>query len=158
MISIRSICAADRESLRHLFAEVWGVPRVVGLGQDYDLTRLPGLVAVENDDIVGALTWHIVDNDCEFVSVNAFVSGRGIASALMEAGVDAARDAGCRRVWLITTNDNAQALTVYQKFGFRLVTLHADAVAKDRQIKPEIPDVAANGIPIRDYLELEMTL
>ncbi len=158
MISVRSIEASDRAELKTMFQEAWGAPRVVGLGHVYELIELPGLVALEAGEIVGALTWNIQNGACEFVSVNAFVVGKGVARLLMGRALDEARTLGCRRVWLITTNDNAQALTVYQKFGFRLSKLHIDAVAEDRRLKPEIPLVADNGIPIRDYLELEILL
>jgi RimJ/RimL family protein N-acetyltransferase len=63
-----------------------------------------------------------------------------------------------RRVWLITTNDNSDALKFYQKAGFRIVAVHRDAVALARRLKPEIPLVGENGIPIRDEIELELVL
>jgi N-acetylglutamate synthase-like GNAT family acetyltransferase len=77
---------------------------------------------------------------------------------LIEAVAAAARASGCRRVWLITTNDNLTALAFYQKRGFVLTALHPNAVAASRKLKPEIPLVAENGIPIRDELELELRL
>jgi ribosomal protein S18 acetylase RimI-like enzyme len=77
---------------------------------------------------------------------------------LIEAVVGAARSAGCRRVWLITTNDNLTALAFYQKRGFVLTALHPNAIAESRKLKPEIPLVAENSIPIRDELELELWL
>ena len=72
--------------------------------------------------------------------------------------VDAARAAGCGRLWLVTTNDNVRALGFYQRRGFRLVALRPGAVVISRALKPEIPFVASNGIPIRDELELELGL
>jgi len=82
----------------------------------------------------------------------------GSGTALMEAVAAAARDAGCRRVWLITTNDNLRALRFYQRRGFRLAALHRDALDRSRELKPSIPDVGLDGIPLRDELELELTL
>ncbi|NWG75746.1 MAG: GNAT family N-acetyltransferase [Rubrivivax sp.] len=69
-----------------------------------------------------------------------------------------ARQVRCTRVWLLTTNDNVNALRFYQKRGFVLAALHREAVAHARQIKPEIPLSGEYGIPIRDELELEMML
>jgi GNAT superfamily N-acetyltransferase len=71
---------------------------------------------------------------------------------------ESARAAGCRRLWLITTNDNLPALRFYQKRGFVLVRLHRGAVAGSRRLKPEIPLTGSEGIPIRDELELELEL
>ena len=44
----------------------------------------------------------------------------GAGTALLEAIERVARDAGCTRLWLITTNDNVDALRFYQRRGFRL--------------------------------------
>ena len=66
--------------------------------------------------------------------------------------------AGCRRVWLITTNDNLRALRFYQRRGFRLVAVHPNALARSRELKPSIPEIGLDGIPLRDELELELTL
>jgi ribosomal protein S18 acetylase RimI-like enzyme len=99
-----------------------------------------------------------VDGSCEVISIDALEEGRGIGSALLLAVVYAAGSAGCRRVWLITTNDNVNALRFYQKRGFRLVALYPDAVTASRRIKPEIPLVGNDGIPLRDELELEKLL
>jgi ribosomal protein S18 acetylase RimI-like enzyme len=78
---------------------------------------------------------------------------------LLEAVVDAARAAGCRRAWLVTTNDNAAAIRFYQRRGWRLVALHAGAVDAARaSIKPEIPELGDDDIPIRDELEFELRL
>ncbi len=50
------------------------------------------------------------------------------------------------------------ALRFYQKWGLRLVALHPNALEQSRRLKPEIPLVGRDGIPLRDELELEMTL
>jgi hypothetical protein len=78
--------------------------------------------------------------------------------ALLQAVCDAARKACCNRLWLITTNDNVDALRFYQRFGFSLVALHRDAVRESRRLKPSIPETGKDGIPIRDEIELEMQL
>ena len=54
------------------------------------------------------------------------------------------------------SNDNPPALRFYQKRGFALVAVHANAVERSRQIKPEIPLIGRGGIPIRDEIELEL--
>ena len=85
--------------------------------------------------------------------------GRGGASTVLAAIADTARAAGCRRLWLITTNDNLHALGFYQRRGLALAVLHRDAVTEARRtLKPEIPLIGDNGIPIRDEIELELLL
>ena len=69
------------------------------------------------------------------------------------------REHGLRRLWVLTTNDNVDALRFYQRRGFRLSALRPGAVDEARrQLKPEIPELGEYGIPIRDEIELEMPL
>jgi len=59
----------------------------------------------------------------------------------------------------MTTNDNLRALGFYQRRGFRLASLRPGAVDEARRtLKPEIPEIGDDGIPIRDELDLEMDL
>ena len=57
-------------------------------------------------------------------------------------------------MWLVTTNDNLDALRVYQRRGFRLAELRAGAVDAARALKPSIPVTGRYGIPLRDELIL----
>jgi hypothetical protein len=85
--------------------------------------------------------------------------GRGVGTALIEAAERIARDAGCARLWVLTSNDYVDALRFYQRRGFRLAALNAGAVDRSRaQLKPETPEFGAYGIAIRDELALERRL
>jgi GNAT superfamily N-acetyltransferase len=86
------------------------------------------------------------------------VEGQGVGTLLVESVQEAARAAGCRRFFLITTNDNLNALRFYQRRGFRLAALRPGAVDASRQIKPSIPLTGEYGIAIHDELELENDL
>jgi hypothetical protein len=77
---------------------------------------------------------------------------------LLHAVAETARTAGARRLKLVTTNDNLDALRFYQRRGWRIVGVHAGAVALSRRIKPVIPEHGAYNIPIRDEIELEYLL
>jgi len=84
---------------------------------------------------------------------------RGVGKALLEAASAALREHPVDHSWLVTTNDNLEALALYQKAGYRLVELRPGAVdVLRRKVKPSIPEVASNGIPIRDELELRLEL
>jgi RimJ/RimL family protein N-acetyltransferase len=90
--------------------------------------------------------------------MNSLASGLGVGSLLIDAVKSAAISSRCRRLWLITTNDNTPALRFYQKRGFQLVALHRDAVTQSRNLKPEIPALGCDGIQVRDEIELEILL
>ena len=71
--------------------------------------------------------------------------GRG-GTALIEAAGQLARRQGCARLWVITTNDNVDALRFYQRRGFCLVRVHRGAVDRSRAThKPEIPAAGAGS-------------
>jgi len=82
----------------------------------------------------------------------------GIGTALVNAVRLVAVASKTRRLWLITTNANIEALRFYQRRGFSLVAIHRNALEESRKLKPEIPAIGSNGIPLRDELELEMLL
>jgi GNAT superfamily N-acetyltransferase len=157
-VRARPLEAGDREWADAKLRELWGEV-VVSRGRVHDATVLPGFVADDDaGEPAGLLTYRIDGGGCEVVTINAFANGGGAGTALVEAVVPVARAAGCGRVWLITTNDNLRALRFYQRRGFRLVALHRDALDRSRQLKPSIPEVGLDGIPLRDELELELRL
>src|SRR4051812_23581407 len=119
----------------------------------------PALLAEEDGRVLGVLTSLLAPPQCEVLTLHVEERRRGLGTALLaEAGLIAA-DAGCARLWLITTNDNVDALRFYQRRGFRLAALYPGAVDESRaRLKPEIPPVGEYGIPLRDELELELTL
>ena len=120
--------------------------------------NLPGFVALYKGEKVGLVTYNIIDQSCEIVKLNSTHPSSGVGTALIEAARDIALQSGCKRLWLITTNDNMNALRFYQKRGFVLVTVHRNALEVSRKLKPEISMIGNNGIPLRDEIELEMML
>jgi ribosomal protein S18 acetylase RimI-like enzyme len=156
-VTVRPLGEGDREWVRETLRELWG-ETVVSRGAVHDPTALPGFVAEEGGERVGLLTYRVDGADCEVVTIDAFPEGAGAGTALLDAAARAAREAGCGRVWLITTNDNLRALRFYQRRGFRLVAIHPDALERSRELKPSIPEIGLDGIPLRDELELELRL
>ncbi len=155
---IRPIEDSDRSQIAKLVEELWGSHLVVTRGQVHDAASSLGFLAVDGQQTVGLLTLRFEGDECEILTVDAFVQGRGIGRALLEESFQSARAQGCRRAWLITTNDNLAAIAFYQKCGMQLVAIYPDAVTEARTLKPQIPLVAENGIPIRDEVEFEVQL
>lgn len=58
----------------------------------------------------------------------------------------------------LSPDDNLNALRFYQKRGFVLVAIYRNALDIARKLKPEIPLIGNDGIPLRDEIELEMIL
>ena len=131
---------------------------VVSRGHLHKPAELPAFIAIEEQEPRGIITWQETDDNWEIVTVDAFDRRQGVGIALMAALEAHARSNGCRRLWLVTTNDNLDALRFYQRRGYRLVELHANALAHSRQLKPSIPLIGDYCIPIRDELVLDKLL
>jgi ribosomal protein S18 acetylase RimI-like enzyme len=150
-LEIRPLRGRDRPWVRETIRERWGSEIVVAHGVVYRPADLEGFVALDGGRSVGLLTYALESEACEIVTIDALQEGRGVGTALVEA----ARGLGSSRLWLITTNDNVVAQRFYERTGFRLVAVHEGAVARSRELKPEISETGANGVPIRDELEYE---
>ncbi len=155
---IRPLNEDDRAWVVNLLRERWGSERQVTRGRVYQADEHFGFAATQNDKPVGLLTYKIEGDQCEITILNSLVEGAGIGSALLDAVSDVAANAKCKRLSVITTNDNTPAVRVYQKWGFLLVAVHRNAVEQARKLKPEIPLTGIDGIPLRDEIELEMPL
>jgi ribosomal protein S18 acetylase RimI-like enzyme len=132
-------------------------------GELVDVLEGPALVAMRLDQPIGVVSW-LIDPDGAAAEVRALLvapeaRGQGVGGALIDAAADALREAGVRRAWLVTTNDNLAALALYQKAGWRLTALRAGAIDEARRtIKPQISELGDHGIPLRDELELALQL
>ena|SRR5436309_3015515 len=138
--------------------EHWGSNKVVSRGVVHYPQDLPGFVASYEGEKVGLVTYNITGASCEIVTINSIQPSAGVGTALIEAVRDIAIKSECTRLWLITTNDNMNALRFYQKRGFVLVAIHRNALDISRKLKPEISLIGNDGIPLRDEIELEMIL
>ena len=135
----------------------WGASGMAGHGQLFDVPRLSGFVAEVGGELCGHVAYLVEAESMEIVWIGTIAAQQGAGSALLAACARLARDRDLSRVWLITTNDNLDALRFYQRRGFRLMALHPEAVNDARrELKPEIPETGSFGIPIRDELQLEL--
>ncbi|MCU1490530.1 MAG: putative acetyltransferase [Acidimicrobiaceae bacterium] len=150
--------AEDRQWIRLAMDERWSGPVVISRGRVHQPDRLGALVAWDRDERVGLITYRTDGHGTEVITLDALVPGRGIGTLLLERAAEIARQQGVRRLWLVTSNDNVEALSFYVHRGFRLVAVHLDALVEARRLKPSIPVVGDYNLPIRDELELELDL
>jgi ribosomal protein S18 acetylase RimI-like enzyme len=157
-IEIRDRSPRDDGWVVSVLSSAWGSPFVVSRGRTHQADQLPALVAERDGEAVGVLTYRVASGELEVITVQALEPRAGVGSALLDSAVVRARESGCRRVWLVTTNDNAAAIAFYQSLGMRLVAVHRGALAESRRLKPEIPMVGSGGVPMEDELEFEFDL
>ncbi len=159
MVDIRPLTESDRAWAVELEAETWSAPVVARLGELVDPSGLPGFVALLDGQRAGLASYAVRGDECELVTIRSLREGHGVGRALLDAVRGVAIEAGCTRLWLITTNDNLRALELFQRWGMDIVAFHRDAVTEARRhLKPSIPEHGAHGIPIAHELELELRL
>ena len=156
VITVRPLCEDDRAWQAASLVRVWGETRMARKGALLDAATLDGFVAVDGTDPVGLLTYAVRDHELEVVTLHAERTGIGAGRALMDAARAEAERLGVRRMWLITTNDNARAFRFYQRWGMDLAALHRDGVTRARALKPSIPATGDGGVPLRHELEFEL--
>jgi GNAT superfamily N-acetyltransferase len=155
---VRPISESDRQWIASLLESRWGSAAIVSLGRLHQAGSLPGFVALADGSPVGVVTFDVRSDQCEIVTLDSILEGRGVGSGLIDAVRAAAVSGGCRRLWLVTSNDNMHALRFYQRRGFELVALRRGAIEEARALKPGIPRYGMDGIPLRDEIELELIL
>jgi ribosomal protein S18 acetylase RimI-like enzyme len=159
-VAIRPLTPDDLPAAEALLAATVAGRRQLRLGAEVDALAYPGFAAWRGTDLVGLATWTGERPRAELVVLALASShrGRGIGAALVEWVAAAGRKHGTHELWLVTTNDNLDALRLYQRHAFRLAELRAGAVEAARIDKPAIPRIGAYGIPRRDELVLARRL
>jgi ribosomal protein S18 acetylase RimI-like enzyme len=154
--SIEAIQPNDKEWIRQFIANRWGAEFVISRGKIHHPDALPGFLAFCGTERIGLCTYQIERYACEIVTLDSLHPGIGIGTALLATVQHVAIENRCRRLWLITTNDNLEALGFYQRRSFSLVAVYPNAMTETRRLKPNLPMIGLNGIPLRDELELEI--
>lgn len=149
---LRDMVEADLPAVEALLDDSLGGRRQARLGELVDVLERPCIVACDGERIVGVATWEPGD-PAELVCLAVAADHRlqGVGGALVEA---VAASAGPVPLWLVTTNDNLDALRLYQRHRFRIESVVAGGVAAARRLKPAIPEIGAHGIPLLDELIL----
>jgi ribosomal protein S18 acetylase RimI-like enzyme len=125
----------------------------VRLGSVVDPLACPGLVAERDGEPVGIVTYDADGDDVEVVYIEVTAKHQGVGTRLLDA-MEASTEG--QRLWLVTTNDNLDALRFYQRRGFRIAQVRPGASDEARRtLKPSMSEVGNFGIPIRDEIVLE---
>jgi len=147
---------SDRPEVAEFVERHWHDKKVMSQGRVFYPHEEQGFLERRNRDIVGLLTYRVDGEDMEVLTLNATVKGEGIGTALVLQSIEKARQVGCRRIFLTTTNDALRAVGFYQRLGFRMVTINIGAVDQARLTKPSIPETGEGGIGIHDEIVMEL--
>jgi GNAT superfamily N-acetyltransferase len=158
-VYVRRVSPEDREWMKEAIVGGFSSTRIVSRGRVHeDASALDGFIVEIDGRSIGCALWYEIDRDAELVVLVTTYRGAGAGTALLDAVVDFARQAGWKRLWLITTNDNTDAIRMYQRAGWEWVNFHANAVSDARRLKPELPNAGAHGIEIKHEIEFEYPL
>ena len=157
-MGLKKISEKYRNEVNQILKEEWNCPPIVSRGKIIDTTDLPGFLYIEDEIVKGVVTYNIENEECEIVTLNSFEENRGIGTALINGVLEIAKKRDCKRLWLITTNDDINAIRFYQMKGFELKAVHINAMEISRKLKPGIPLIGMYNIPIKHELEFEKIL
>lgn len=152
---IKAIETKDRNWIKNFIKNRWGSDKVIYNGKVFFPHKLSGFFAIKNRKKAGLITYKKYKNHLQIITINSLVEKKSIGSKLIEKVKEEAKRLKYKKIKVITTNDNLKALGFYQKRGFRMVKVYQGAVDKSRKIKPQIPLIGENNIPLHDEIELE---
>jgi len=121
-------------------------------GVEYDLLKLPALIANTNSHVAGVLSYAAEENALVIVMLGVLpgYQGLGAGTLLVESIVEKASSQGKTEVKVATSNDDLPAMYFYQKNGFRIYEVVLDEAAES---SADV-QVGFAGIPVRDEVRL----
>ena len=156
--NIERISNETRNLVNQFLIDNWFSTDISIRGQIIDGTKLDGFLIQEDNAIIGLVTYTFFGDICEIVSLDSKRENTGIGTTLLKEIEKIAIENNCKKMRLITTNDNVRALQFYQKRGYCLTKLYPNAMEEVRRVKSDVPLIGENGIPLRDEIELEKQL
>lgn len=157
-MTILPVDKENRPRVKDFLRAHWFSTDIVIRGRAVDASQAEGYLALEADEILGLLTYACAGDALEVLSLDSLRENEGIGSRLLALAEETASHRGCLRVRLITTNDNVRAIRFYQRRGYELTALYYGALEESRKLKPSIPQIGLDGIPLRSELEFRKEL
>jgi ribosomal protein S18 acetylase RimI-like enzyme len=148
----------NNEEIKNIVRNNWGSEKIVSRGKIHNVKNTTGIMVIEDKKIIGIGLYEIKNGECEIVLLETFKQNTGIGTKIIEKIKETAKQNKCKRLWLVTSNDNINALKFYQKRGFVFKNIYINEMENARKLKPEIPLLGNYGIPIKDEIEFEMII
>ena len=146
----KRISTSDRTLVDEFIRQQWYTTTMIIRGKEIDMTQTEGFYVKEQEDIIGLITYFVSDDVLEVISLNSLRENQGIGTKLVDAVIREAKDRKLKKILVVTTNDNINAIKFYQKRGFDMACLYHNALDISRKIKPEIPLIGDHSIPLRN--------
>ena len=154
----KRISTSDRTLVDEFIRQQWYTTTMIIRGKEIDMTQTEGFYVKEQEDIIGLITYFVSDDVLEVISLNSLRENQGIGTKLVDAVIREAKDRKLKKILVVTTNDNINAIKFYQQRGFDMACLYHNALDISRKIKPEIPLIGDHSIPLRHEIEFELLI
>ncbi len=149
----------DHDLIRDHLITTFTVDHLLLMGRPYPIRELDVIGAYDPDDqLLGLAFWTLKGNLAMLAAVISLSRHRGVGRGLLDHVRELAKTRGAKRLRAMTTNDNMEALRIYQLYGFRLTALYVNALDMLRALHPTLAIEGMNGIPRRDSIEMEIEL
>lgn len=83
-MEIKRITPEERESVNAFILKQWFTMDMVVHGECIDLSTADGWVACERGEIIGLITYRMVGDKIEILSLDSLKENRGIVTALLD--------------------------------------------------------------------------
>lgn len=157
IFDLRDKISTDDAWISERATKLWGSVEIISKEHIYNILNIPTIVGMVDGKPIGFASYIKEGTKCEIVALYSCLEKHGLGTALIEKVKEKAKKDGCSHVWLMTTNDNTKALRFYQKRGFVISAICINCMEEQRKRKP-IPLVGNEGIPIRDEIELTISV
>ena len=158
MTALHDINGENRALVNAFLKEHWYATTMVLRGEILDMTRAEGFFLEEDGAILALLTYRFDGGVFEILSLDSLRENEGLGTRMVDEALRRARELNAEKMVVITSNDNMRAMAFYQKRGFDLVRLYRNGLEAARRLKPDIPLVGRDDIPLRHELECERIL
>jgi ribosomal protein S18 acetylase RimI-like enzyme len=158
-MKIVSLTSDYKEETERITAGTWGNVYVAAHHELFDLRELPCFIAVsDKHEVIGYCYYRFADNECEIMAIESVTPNNGVGSELVKTVIKVAVARNSKRIYVNTSNDNTHALRFYQRRGFTMCIVRWNEFNFLRTIKPTIPLIGDDGIPLLHEIELEILL
>ena len=147
-----------KETALRIAKATWGSIKVAAHHELFELNELPCFLAIDGNEVRGYCYYRIAGDECEIMAIESIIPNKGTGSLLVNAVLNKAIEENCKRLYVNTSNDNTHALRFYQRRGFNMCMVRWDEFDYLRTIKPSIPTIGDDGIPLQHEIELEIIL
>ena len=149
---------ASRELIEAVWRERWG-GCVISPNAAYQPPDVQGMVLLtDGGELAAIATWAPTRVGAEITTLDAIIEGHDYDARLLHMLELFLTEQGVRCATIVTSNDNLRAFQLYARRGYRLVAIHRDAMEHVRKIKPSLPEIGEDGIPVCDMWEFEKGL